>query len=166
MATNAIIEDGDYKYYVDASGARVTNQWISMENEDGETIGDNDDISTIWYYFGSNGRANKATNDTNGIKTVNGKKYLFDGDGYMLSGWQEYNDKLYYLGDENEGWAYTGWQYLEVPENWTMADGSNYDDEEWFYFDTSNGKAAKNTRKYINGKYYVFDENGVMLKGV
>ncbi len=154
MATNAIIEDGDTKYYVDASGARVTNQWISMDNEDGETIGDNDDISTIWYYFGANGKANM-----NGVKTVNGKKYIFDDNGYMLSGWQDYDGDKYYLGDENEGWAYTGWQFLEVPEE---MENDDYDDEEWFYFKPSNGKAYVSSRKYISGKYYTFDENGVM----
>ena len=82
MATNAIIEDGDNKYYVDASGARVANQWISMENEDDETVGDNDDISTLWYYFGSSGKAY-----TDAVKTINGKKYIFDDEGRMLYGW-------------------------------------------------------------------------------
>ncbi len=160
MATNAIIEDGDDKYYVDASGARVTNQWISVDNEEDEEIGGNDDISTIWYYFGSNGKANRDTNGTNGVKTVNGKKYLFDDNGYMCSGWQNYGDEWYYFGDENEGWAYTGWQYLEVQEE--LEDNDDYDDEEWYYFKPSNGKAYKNDRKYISGKYYAFDEYGVM----
>ncbi len=156
MATNAIIEDGDNKYYVDASGARVTNQWISMENEDDETVGDNDDISTLWFYFGSSGKAY-----ADAVKTINGKKYIFDDNGYMLSGWQTYGDDndLYYLGDENEGWAYTGWQFLELDED---IEDDNYDDEEWFYFKPSNGKAYVNSRKYIDGKYYSFDENGVM----
>ncbi len=156
MATNAIIEDGDNKYYVDASGARVTNQWISMENEDDETVGDNDDISTLWFYFGSSGKAY-----TDAVKTIDGKKYIFDDNGYMLSGWQTYGEDndLYYLGDENEGWAYTGWQFLELDED---IEDDDYDDEEWFYFKPSNGKAYVNSRKYISGKYYTFDENGVM----
>ena len=154
MATNAVIEYDGEKYYVDAGGAKVTNKWISVDNEDDETIGDNDDISVIWYYFGSTGKAYK-----DAVKTVNGKKYIFDDNGYMLSGWQTYGDKedLYYLGNENEGWAYTGWQYLEPEES-----EDAYDDEEWFYFKPSNGKAYKNERKYINGKYYTFDENGIM----
>ena len=156
MATNAIIEDGDNKYYVDASGARVTNQWISMENEDDETVGDNDDISTLWFYFGSSGKAY-----ADAVKTIDGKKYIFDDNGYMLSGWQTYGEDndLYYLGDENEGWAYTGWQFLELDED---IEDDDYDDEEWFYFKPSNGKAYVNSRKYISGKYYTFDENGVM----
>ena len=154
METNAVIVFDGEKYYVDGGGAKVTNKWISVDNEDDETIGDNDDISVIWYYFGSTGKAYK-----DAVKTVNGKKYIFDDNGYMLSGWQTYGDDedLYYLGTENEGWAYTGWQYLE-PEDSEEA----YDDEEWFYFKPSNGKAYKDARKYINGKYYTFDESGVM----
>ena len=154
MATNAVIDFDGEKYYVDASGAKVTNKWISVDNEDDETIGDNDDISVIWYYFGSTGKAYK-----DAVKTINGKKYIFDDNGYMLSGWQTYGDDedLYYLGTENEGWAYTGWQYLEPEES-----EEAYDDEEWFYFKPSNGKAYKDARKYIDGKYYTFDESGVM----
>lgn len=47
-------------------------------------------------------------------KTIDGKVYLFDEDGHMLSGWQTYGDNsdYYYLGTENEGFAHTGWQYL------------------------------------------------------
>ncbi len=157
MAVDSVIEDGDYKYYVDASGARVVNKWISVDNVEDETIGANDDISTIWYYFGSNGRAYR-DND----KTVDGKKYIFDDNGYMISGWYNYEDNWYYLGEENEGWAYTGWQYLEPEENMTP-DNGEYDDEEWFYFKPATGKGYKGKRYYIDGKYYAFDDNGVML---
>ncbi len=157
MATNSVIEDGDNKYYVDANGARVSNQWISVDNEDDETVDGKDDISTIWYYFGSNGKAYKDSDET-----INGKKYLFDENSFMISGWHTSdNGDIYYLGDENEGWAYTGWQYLEIPDE--LEDNEDYDDEEWFYFKPSNGKAYKSDRKYIDGKYYAFDEYGVML---
>ncbi len=74
-----------------------------------------------------------------------------------MSGWLTDDGNIYYLGEENEGWAYTGWQYLEPDED------LGYDvDEAWFYFQSS-GKAHKSARKYINGKYYAFDEYGVMI---
>ena len=84
----------------------------------------------------------------------------------MLSGWQDVelssgNEATYYFGDENEGWAATGWQYLEIPEEDYESDGSPEDSEGWYYFGT-NGRAVKNQNKYINGFYYTFDENGVM----
>lgn len=31
----------------------------------------------------------------------------------MASGWLEHEGNTYYCGTEDEGWAYTGWQYLE-----------------------------------------------------
>ena len=153
MATNTIVEDDDAKYYVDVNGARVTNQWVATENDD-----DWEEVETVWYYFGANGKAFE------GKKTINGKTYIFDEGGYMFSGWKDYevngSMKTFYLGDENEGWAYTGWQLLEPNED--IAD--EYDDEEWFNF-KGNGQMRKSGRSYLNGAYYEFDENGVMVSG-
>ena len=156
MATDCVVEDDDDKYYVDSSGARVVNQWRSVENEDDETVGDSDDVDTLWYYFGSSGKAYKDDK-----KTINGKFYIFDDECHAISGWYTYNDDLYYLGTEDECWAYTGWNYLELDDD--IVDDDDYDDEEWFYFKPSTGKAYVNARKYVEGSYYTFDENGVML---
>jgi glucan-binding YG repeat protein len=159
MATSTLIEDDSDKYYVDENGAKVTNRWVSLDNEDDVQV-NGEDVDTIWYYFDGNGKAVKGDSIKN--KTINGKKYFFDTDGYMMSGWYE-EDKssggteTYYLGDENEGWAYTDWHSLEPKDS----DAEAYDDTEWFYF-ASSGKAKKNTRAYINKKYYAFDEQGVM----
>jgi len=158
MATDLLVEDDDDHYYVDANGVRVANQWVSVENEDDEDV-NGEAVDTLWYYMGSSGKAYKATGTTYKNSTINGKKYFFDGDGHMLSGWLEDGNDLYYLGSENEGWAYTEWQYLELDDD-IEADYDN--NEAWFYFQSS-GKAHKNKRKYINGKYYAFDENGVMI---
>ena len=51
------------------------------------------------------------------IPFINGKKYFFDDEGRMMSGWLTDDGNIYYLGEENEGWAYTGWQYLEPDED-------------------------------------------------
>ena len=161
MATDVLVEDDDV-YYVDVNGARVVNEWRQVDNEDGWTNGDNDEEpESIWYYFGSNGKA------VTGKKTINGKVYIFDEEGEMFSNWTDYDDKTYYLGQENEGWAYTGWQYLEFKEEYE----DEYDDDEgWFHFKT-NGEIRKadsgedTKRVYINGAYYGFDQNGVMVDG-
>ena len=155
MATDTIVEYDGNKFYVDATGKKVMNQWVEVENEDDEEIGGYSDISTIWYYFGSSGKAYKS--DIKSVNYAGGKgKFAFDENGYMLSGWQELDGALYYFGTEDEGWAYTGWQYLEPEIN-----DETYDDEEWFYFG-SNGKATRDAKKYISGQYYTFDENGIM----
>ena len=89
------------------------NQWVAGENE---YAGEEDEPDHYWYYFQSNGKAYKRSDDSNSLspKTINGKKYAFDTDGKMLYGWV--NDSLferdddeawkncqYYLGGEDDG---------------------------------------------------------------
>ena len=157
MATSRLIEDDDNFYYVNEYGSRVTNQWVSVENEDGDEV-NGTEVDTLWYYFDSNGKAYKASDSEYKTKTIDGQTYIFDQDGHMVSGWVEIGDDTYYLGTENEGWAKTGWQYLEPDEDLT---GDEYDDFEWFYF-KSTGKMRYSCTAYIDGKYYRFNEDGVM----
>ncbi len=167
MATDTLVESGDNLYYVDANGVRVANAWVSMDNDD---LLDDDDVSTVWYYFDRNGRAVGYNDDEGDIARVNygdgaSGYFIFNGDGIMLSGWQEWDDELYYLGDENEGWARTGWQYLDTDDE--LFDGGDdegepYESEEYFYF-RSNGKARRDTSVQIGGRWYAFDANGIML---
>ena len=164
MAKNQIVESNDNYYYVNEDGVRLANQWVSVENEDNDTV-DGKEVDVLWYYLGSTGRAYKS-NDPDMLKTslIDGKRYFFDENGRMVSGWTTTMDSAskentYYLGDENEGWAYTNWQFLEIPEE---IQGEYDVDEAWFHFQ-SNGKARKSTRAYISNAYYSFDDNGVML---
>lgn len=175
MAKDAIITSGsnDDKYYVDANGAKAANKWVAVENADEHECADQEDISTVWYFFGSDGKAKRAES---GKKVFTGiphgeamdKKgtFAFDEEGHMLSGWQDIElssgkSATYYFGDESEGAAVTGWQYLEIPEEDYDSDNGPEDSEGWYYFGT-NGRAVKDQNKYINGFYYTFDENGVM----
>ena len=175
MAKDTIVISGsnDDKYYVDANGAKVTNTWVSVDNADDNECADQEDVSTIWYFFGSDGKAKKAdagkkvfTNIPHGENMDKKSTFAFDEDGHMLSGWQDItlnsgDEYRYYFGEENEGWAYLGWQYLEKPEYDNFEDVNPFEDEAWFYFGT-NGRAAQNSTKYINGKYYTFSESGAM----
>lgn len=155
-------QSNDNTYYVNEYGVRAKNQWISVENEDSEDVNGNE-VDTLWYYFGDNGKAYKAENgDSLQKKTVpdstGSRTYFFDSEGHMVSDWVEYDGSIYYCGTENEGWAYTGWQYLEPDED---KNSENYDDQEWFNFKSS-GKARTSATWYSKGRYYTFDENGVM----
>ncbi len=167
MATDRIVEDGDETYYVGVNGARVTDAWVAVENEDGEEI-KGTVVENLWYYFGSNGKAVKATTGELQKKTINGAPYFFDSNGYMQHGWVEYGKDTYYCGTENQGWAAKGWQFLETDVEDCPAEGHE-DDEVWFYFSSykmvkaDEGKGTKT--KYIDGHYYSFDEDGVMLTG-
>ena len=95
----------------------------------------------------------KTCPDSTGSRT-----YFFDSEGHMISGWVEYEGDTYFCGTENEGWAYTGWQYLEPDDDLSSDD---YDDQEWFNFKSS-GKARTSTTWYSKGKYYNFNSDGVM----
>lgn len=167
MATNQIVDtDDDDVYYVNEYGVRAKNQWISVENEDDADV-NGEEVDTLWYYFGDNGKAYKADTDNLKKKTcpdaTGSRTYFFDSEGHMVSGWVDYENDTYYCGTENEGWAYTGWQYLEPDDD---LNSSDYDDQEWFNFKSS-GKARKaaaelTTTWYSKGRYYTFDDNGVM----
>ncbi|MGI5946802.1 MAG: hypothetical protein ACOX8K_05295 [Lachnospiraceae bacterium] len=174
MAKDTIVISGsdDDKYYVDANGAKVTNTWVSVDNSDDNECADQEDVSTIWYFFGSNGEAKRGedgkkvfTNIPYGQNMDKKGTFAFDEDGHMLSGWQDITltngTYRYYFGDENEGWAYLGWQYLEKPEDDDFDEANPFEDEAWFWFG-SNGRAARNATKHINGQYYTFDETGAM----
>ena len=176
MAKDTIVISGsnDDKYYVDANGAKVTNTWVSVDNEGDNECSDQDDISTIWYFFGNDGKAKRGedgpkvyTNIPYGANMENKGIFAFDEDGHMLSGWQfidntKKTDKfIYYFNGENEGWAATGWQYLEKAENNDFEDENPFEDEAWFWFGT-NGRAAHDKTTYINGQYYTFSATGAM----
>lgn len=65
MATSQIVDDDDNTYYVNEYGVRAKNQWISVENEDDADV-NGEEVDTLWYYFGDNGKAYKA--DTDNLK--------------------------------------------------------------------------------------------------
>lgn len=176
MAKDTIVISGsnDDKYYVDANGAKVVNTWVSVDNEGDNECADQEDITTIWYFFGSEGKAKRAesgkkvfTNIPYGANMENRGTFAFDEDGHMLSGWQDVDSSdgtktyRYYFNGENEGWAALGWQYLEKPEDDNFDDENPFEDEAWFWFGT-NGRAAQDITKYINGQYYTFLPNGAM----
>lgn len=163
MAISTWVDDD---YYVDSNGIMASNQWV-------KTRSDYDDGEEHWFYFGSSGKKVK-----DGWKKIDGKSYLFDGDGIMQTGWSE--DELYYFGDD--GAMKTGWRYIEP--SWESFDNDDWfgdyeesyssDGNYWFYF-SSNGKkycpqtgtnksAAFRTAK-IDGKTYCFDECGIMRTG-
>ena len=176
MAKDQVIEDGDDKYYVGADGARVTNSWVSLDNDD--LLDDEDEaesIDTVWMFFDSNGKA--LTNEIKRVPHGENKSdyFIFNEDGYMLSGWKRWSKKnglgnpesdLYYLGTPDQGWAYTGWYELEVNTDLDEFDGldeyDNYTDISWFYF-RPNGKAYTDTTTTYNNRTYSFDKHGRML---
>ena len=156
MATEQIIDD---VYYVDESGKMVKNQWKEVsEILDDFDSSDPDAKDSVWYYFQSSGKAVES-----GWKSINGHWYYFNG--YeMQTGWQsEIDEETYYLGGDDDGAMQTGWQYLEADDDDDATTPS--DSENWYYFGTNGKMVHSKVDKKVNGKYYTFDENGVMLSG-
>ena len=179
MAVDQLIEDDDNYYYVDVNGTMVTNQWVAIENED---AGEEDEPDNYWYYFQSNGKAFKrsdnASNDAINAKVINGKKYAFDTDGKMLYGWVKdgerqtdddaWKDAEYYFGDENDGAMSVGWRLISITDEdaESAEPGDEFWDEDqdrWFWFKSSGKKQINKDGKTINGKKYGFDEYGRMI---
>lgn len=141
IATDKIIDD---EYYVDETGKRVSNQWLSVYNED--EMDSPDAPEFFWYYFGKDGRAIKSKWLKLGEAT-----YYFNDDGQMLTGKQEIDGHTYYFGDENDGVMKTGWIELEDHES-DDPDTSSF----WYYFD-QNGRMIQNQiDRKIDGYYYTF----------
>lgn len=149
MAVNALIEDGDRYYAVDGLGGMVKNEWREFACED-------DDSETKWYYFLDNGKAKD-----NGFLTLDGNKYHFT-DGKMDEGWLQVDDATYLLNRNHDGTfgsVVKGWVYVD---DFGDNDDVSADEEGWYYFNDS-GKLVADTERKIDGYYYVFDENGLML---
>ncbi len=161
VAVDTWIED---TYYVDSQGAMQKNTWVEEDGSTGLK-------EPGWYYVGRDGKAEK-----NDWKIIDDFRYTFDNDGRMRTGWHYEGGEIYYLGDEEQGFAQSGWQVLEDNEKMPPKEGDISRDLKagssqgrWFYFQ-KNGKAKRAKSKdyepiTIEGKKYYFDENGVMLTG-
>ena len=176
MATDKIIDDNDDTYYVDGNGVMVTNTWVKVVNEDQD---DEDNPAEYhYYYMQSNGKAykDKSTNGSLTKKVIDGKRYAFDEDGKMLYGWvaedgdmcngeDEWENATYYFGSWEDGSMKTGWQKITVYDDSTDKED---DFDYWFNF-KSNGKKRAHSSDDLNdtwksnGKYYHFDNRGVMV---
>lgn len=132
MNTSWYEEDGTWYYFQPSggyAGALYTSGWLKL----GET----------WYYLDPT--TGKMVADT--AKTINGKRYVFDIDGKMKTGWASTSQGWHYvnaLGDHVFGWL--------------KLNGT------WYYLDPSTG-IMKTGRHTIGGTAYVFNASGAMSTG-
>ena len=147
VATNAQIDE----YYVDESGKRVSDKWISMANE--EFWDSADAPETLWHYYGKNGKEVISK-----WQKINDNLYYFNDQGEMMTGKVEIEGSTYYLGEVNDGVMKTGWIKLEN-------DSEDLDEtHSWYYFDKSGHMVNNQVDKKIDGNYYTF-VNGIMQTG-
>ena len=154
----------DKRYYVDENGARPAPGWFSVSGTDSRG-----NAYTNWYYVQADGSLLR-----DGWHEVDGKTCYFDANGYNYRNrWITLeNGNRRYLGED--GARVTGWQYLEIPDNWSDdEDVEDYINEHgttyaWFYFSrngkkkySSGGKREMN----VDGVTYCFDDDGIMHYG-
>ncbi len=135
----AISEKVD-EYYVDETGKRVSNTWLSEDNEEDWSNGAPD---TYWYYYGKNGKM--VSSDW---ASIDGNWYYFDDEGHMMTGLNTIEDHTYYFGED--GARKSGWFYLEETDDSLDREFS------WFYFDSKGKMLVDELDKKIDGAYYTF----------
>lgn len=151
------------KYYLgDAEdGARVADTWkeLTVLNIDG-------DEENVWFHFNRKGL--KSTGD----KRIGDKKYTFDANGVMLSGWVKSGDGAadeiaYYknYSSPEEGALRTKGWFQVVPSGKLNPAAADDGVKKWYYA-KGNGELVANELRRINGKYYLFNEKGEMQTGL
>jgi len=158
-------EDGAY-ITTDADGNLVKDQWLYEDDTD------------TWYYV--DGKGERAT----GRLDLYGESYFLDENGKMLTGWIQYqwgetpdrsdgsevDENTCYCYDDGR-MARNVWVSAHKPEHTEYDDGEVFqaiqDDEyftEAYYFD-EHGRIVLNRRKSVDGKRYIFKEDGTRMTG-
>lgn len=176
---DAFISQGDGIFRVDEEGRRLDDQWFYNKKDDGHghKVG--------WYYFGKDGKAYHRQS-TRFIIPVDGKRFAFDENGLMLTGWID-GDGIALGGNDNpldvgnyfaneSGVLYTDrWlQYSSLDMAGTADLKSRFTDQNyneydqlWMYFGSDSKKTMSTGDRLkqlmLKGKTYAFDEYGVML---
>lgn len=143
-----------------------------------DQIGWQKDNSGEWYY-----RKEDGTYPSNDWLAIDGSWYLFDSEGYMLTGWQmkgqfryfmnengqmqvgwlEDNKQWYFLGPTGAMW--TGWlelngQWYYMNQDGVMQTGWILVGGQWYYMEPSSGAMMRNV--VIEGRY--INNEGVMVQ--
>ena len=92
-------------------------------------------------------------------KTIYGKQYHFNSDGYMDTGWKKIDGKWYYLGSKNDGAKKTYWQkvygkYYWLGRDGVMRTGWQQVYGKYYWLGHSNDGAMKTGWQKVYGKYY------------
>ena len=117
-----------------------------------------------WWYRYADG-----TYPTNTSKTIGGKVYRFDADGYMRTGWVFEQGSWYYhavSGAQVTGWVLDGvsWYYMD-PSTGAMATGWITDGSHSYYLDPQTGKMKTGWLKDGDAWYYLKPGSGQMVTG-
>ena len=138
-------------YYVDANGDYKPNGSTSQE-----TKAEWKQLNGKWWYQHKDGTCTK-----NDFETISGQTYYFDGNGYMVTGWKEINNKLYFFYASGvmaknvwQGAYYLGSDGVMLTNAFTP-DG---------YYVGSDGAYVRNQKVTVDGKDYYLNTDGKVAK--
>ena len=185
-------KSADY-YFGDENDGAMTTGWLLTDITYSEATEDNykfigaafndDEDQSRWFYFKSNGKKVKNTNDDNTLKgkTINGKKYAFDDNGAMVAEWSidtvwasantasrnnaKYSQQWKYFNSVEDGSRVTKGWFKVVAAEYLDLDRYNDDEDAWYYADGS-GNIYAGEFKTIKGKKYAFRKDGRMVDGL
>ena len=142
-------------------------QWVQKEDgrwwyrhADGSyTAGDWELVDGRWYLFDAEGWM------LTGWQQRDGHWYLLGADGAMLTGWQRVDGKWYFLDDSGAmatGWRMVGDKWYFMDENGSMHVGWKQVGGKWYWLNPDGSMSADEVRM-IGGTFYGFDSSGAML---
>ena len=105
-----------------------------------------------------------------GVKTIGEASYLFDENGvlYKGNGTPVFNGKKYFVQDSKlmSGWLrLADWQMYFDPETYEAATGLSKIDGKAYLFDENGVEILKSRTEVINGKKYWFQPDGSLMSG-
>lgn len=197
--------EGDNIYYLGGGDdGAMKRGWVCLEF-DGDNLPDEGDVSreyktaddkAKWFFFQNNGRAKRSLTRDYEQETVHGKKFYFDQNGVMLTGWHAVKktaqsddatgiSRFMYLGGKDDGFVVKGqWKQLSQHPG-DSDDGaaiSKKGDEElprdgekeWYYFENDGTPAYLKTRVStmngatvrIDGENYFVNQYGCRQTGL
>ena len=155
-------------HYVDRDGYMVKDTWIGDRYVDAngeykpngstsqETKAEWKQLNGKWWYQHKDGTCTK-----NDFETISGQTYYFDGNGYMVTGWKEINNKLYFFYASGvmaknvwQGAYYLGSDGVMLTNAFTP-DG---------YYVGSDGVYVRNQKVTVDGKVYYLNADGKVAK--
>lgn len=105
-----------------------------------------------------------------GRVNIEGGDYIFDEDGAMLTGWQQFDDKWYHLGKSPEDKGVSKNCYID---GWYLGTDGARDDEttgDWYkgdwgwWFENNKGWYPTDQWLSVDGTWYYFGEDGYMIR--
>ncbi len=153
-----------------ASGAGATTI-TTQAKPSAPTVTDTWKKSGGKWWFSYDSATKKAQNNKSWPKnewvTIKGKRYHFNGSGYMNSGWFKSGSTWYYLG--SDGAMKTGWQKVKGTWYYLASDGKMQTGKKLiankiYYLNPSSGAMKTGWNKERSGWYY-YTGSGVMKTG-